>query len=94
MSGVMLACGVIAMLWVEDPDEADDSPIMPFATHRHITVYDRMVVGTDGSPASRYAVAHASGRRLRLPRSRKKAALVHRKSYKERRPHDRRCKPR
>ena len=57
----MLACGAIAMLWVEDPDEADDSPLMPLATHRHITVYNRVVVGTDGSPASQHAVAHAAG---------------------------------
>ena len=61
MAGVMLACGAIAMLWVEDPDEADDSPLMPLATHRHITVYNRVVVGTDGSPASQHAVAHAAG---------------------------------
>ena len=61
LAGGLLGVAGLAMLWVEDPDEAHDSPIMPLATHRHITVYKRVVVGTDGSPASQHAVAHAAG---------------------------------
>jgi maltose/moltooligosaccharide transporter len=61
MAGTMLAWGAIAMLWVKDPDAADDSPIVPLATHRHITVYNRVVVGSDGSPSSLHAVAMAAG---------------------------------
>ena len=61
LAGGLLGVAGLAMLWVEDPDEAHDSPIMPLATHRHITVYNRVVVGTDGSPASQHAVAHAAG---------------------------------
>jgi maltose/moltooligosaccharide transporter len=61
MAGVMLACGSVAMLWVTDPDAANDSPIKPLATHRAISVYNRVVVGSDGSPSSLHAVATAAG---------------------------------
>jgi maltose/moltooligosaccharide transporter len=61
MSGALLACGAIAMLWVSEPDEAEESPLIPLGTHRHISVYDRVVVGTDGTSGSLHAVAHAAG---------------------------------
>ena len=32
---------------------------MPLGSHRQITVYDRVVVGSDGSPSALYAVARA-----------------------------------
>jgi maltose/moltooligosaccharide transporter len=32
---------------------------MPLGGHREITVYDRVIVGTDGSPSALYAVARA-----------------------------------
>jgi len=61
MAGALLACGAVAMLWVSDPDEAEESPLIPLGTHRHISVYDRVVVGTDGTAGSLHAVAHAAG---------------------------------
>ena len=61
-SGALLACGGVAMLWVNDPDPDDESDIMPPGAPRNIaTVYDRVVVGSDGTPTSLQAVAHAAG---------------------------------
>jgi maltose/moltooligosaccharide transporter len=48
------------MLWVNPPDEADESPIVPLGSKRSITVYDRVVVGSDGTPPSLYAVDRAA----------------------------------
>jgi len=50
----------VAMLWVDPPDEADESPIVPLGHKRSITVYDRVVVGSDGTPTSLYAVDRAA----------------------------------
>jgi hypothetical protein len=55
-----MAIGAVAMLWVNPPDEADESPIVPLSSHRSITVYDRVVVGSDGTPTSLYAVDRAA----------------------------------
>jgi maltose/moltooligosaccharide transporter len=60
LAGVLLGIGAIAMLWVNPPDEADESPIVPLGHRRSITVYDRVVVGSDGSPTSLYAVDRAA----------------------------------
>jgi maltose/moltooligosaccharide transporter len=60
LAGVLLAIGAVAMLWVNPPDEQDESPIMPLGSHRAITVYDRVVVGSDGTPTSLYAVDRAA----------------------------------
>jgi maltose/moltooligosaccharide transporter len=60
LAGVLLGLGAIAMLWVNPPDEADESPIVPLGHRRSITVYDRVVVGSDGSPTSLYAVDRAA----------------------------------
>src|SRR3954469_3115706 len=60
LAGVLLGIGAIAMLWVNPPSEADESPIMPLGTKRSITVYDRVVVGSDGTPTSLYAVDRAA----------------------------------
>jgi maltose/moltooligosaccharide transporter len=48
------------MLWVNPPEEADESPIVPLGHRRAITVYDRVVVGSDGTPTSLYAVDRAA----------------------------------
>src|SRR5919206_2783661 len=60
LAGVLMAVGAVAMLWVNPPDEADESPIMPLGAKRSITVYDRVVVGSDGTPTSLYAVDRAA----------------------------------
>ena len=59
VAGVLLACAAGAMLWVNPPHSDEDSPIMPLGTHRHLTAYDRVVVGSDGSPSAMYAVHRA-----------------------------------
>ena len=60
LAGILLGLGAIAMLWVDPPDEADESPIMPLGARRSISVYDRVVVGSDGTPTSLYAVDRAA----------------------------------
>ncbi|WP_067499406.1 MFS transporter [Actinoplanes sp. TFC3] len=60
LAGVLLAIGAVAMLWVNPPNENDESPIMPLGSKRSITVYDRVVVGSDGTPTSLYAVDRAA----------------------------------
>jgi maltose/moltooligosaccharide transporter len=60
LAGVLLGIGALAMLWVNPPDEADESPIVPLGSRRSITVYDRVVVGSDGTPTSLYAVDRAA----------------------------------
>jgi maltose/moltooligosaccharide transporter len=60
LAGALMAIGAVAMLWVNPPDEADESPIIPLGGARSITVYDRVVVGSDGTPTSLYAVDRAA----------------------------------
>src|SRR4051795_12880762 len=60
LAGVLMAIGGVAMLWVNPPAEADESPIMPLGSRRSITVYDQVVVGSDGAPTSLYAVDRAA----------------------------------
>jgi maltose/moltooligosaccharide transporter len=60
LAGILLGIGAVAMLWVNPPDEADESPIVPLGSRRSITVYDRVVVGSDGTPTSLYAVDRAA----------------------------------
>jgi maltose/moltooligosaccharide transporter len=60
LAGILMALGAAAMLWVDPPDEADESPIVPLGHKRSITVYDRVVVGSDGTPTSLYAVDRAA----------------------------------
>jgi maltose/moltooligosaccharide transporter len=60
LAGALMAIGAVAMLWVNPPDEADESPIVPLGAARSITVYDRVVVGSDGTPTSLYAVDRAA----------------------------------
>ena len=60
LAGVLMAIGGVAMLWVNPPDEADESPIVPLGSKRSISVYDRVVVGSDGTPTSLYAVDRAA----------------------------------
>ena len=59
LAGVLLGCAALAMLWVNPPPADEDSSVMPLGGQREITVYDRVVVGSDGSPSALYAVARA-----------------------------------
>ena len=59
LAGGLLACAGLAMLWVNPPKSDEESTVMPLGGHREITVYDRVVVGSDGSPSALYAVARA-----------------------------------
>ena len=59
LAGVLLGCAAAAMLWVNAPRADEDSTVMPLGGRREITVYDRVVVGSDGSPSALYAVARA-----------------------------------
>jgi maltose/moltooligosaccharide transporter len=61
LAGALLGCAALAMLWVNNPRPDEDSPVMPLGGQREITVYDRVVVGSDGSPSALYAVARAHG---------------------------------
>jgi maltose/moltooligosaccharide transporter len=59
LAGVLLGCAAAAMLWVNTPRGDEDSSVMPLAGRREITVYDQVVVGSDGTPSALYAVARA-----------------------------------
>jgi maltose/moltooligosaccharide transporter len=59
LAGALLGCAAVAMLWVNAPRRDEDSPVMPLGGQREITVYDRVIVGSDGSPSALYAVARA-----------------------------------
>ncbi len=58
LSGVLFACGAVAMLWVNPPSADQESDLMPLGTKK-ITVYDQVIVGTDGSASAMYAVDRA-----------------------------------
>jgi maltose/moltooligosaccharide transporter len=60
LAGVLLALAAVSMLWVNPPHTSEESDFMPLGRH-HISIYRNVVVGTDGTDASMYAVdrAHA-----------------------------------
>jgi hypothetical protein len=60
VAGVLLALAAVSMLWVNPPHTSEESDFMPLGRH-HISVYRDVVVGTDGTDASMFAVdrAHA-----------------------------------
>jgi maltose/moltooligosaccharide transporter len=59
LAGALLGCAALAMLWVNPPRSDEESTVLPLGGRREITVYDRVVVGSDGSPSALYAVARA-----------------------------------
>ena len=62
MAGVLLGCAALAMLWVNAPESEDEeSPIMPLGAPRKLSVYNQVIVGSDGTPASLHTVGHAAG---------------------------------
>jgi maltose/moltooligosaccharide transporter len=60
-AGALLGCGALAMTWVNPPPETEESYIMPLGAPREITTYDRVIVGSDGTPNSLKTVGHAAG---------------------------------
>ena len=60
-AGALFALGAVAMTWVSPPPETEESPIMPLGAPRQITTYDRVIVGSDGTPTSLETVRHAAG---------------------------------
>ncbi len=61
-AGVLLGLGGLAMLTVNPPKETEESPIMPLGSpHRIDAVYDRVIVGSDGTPNGLRTVSHAAG---------------------------------
>ena len=60
VAGALLGCAALAMLWVNSPKEEEDSQIMPLGP-RVLSTYHQVIVGSDGTPSSLYAVdrAHA-----------------------------------
>jgi maltose/moltooligosaccharide transporter len=60
-AGALLGCGALAMTWVNPPPETEESDIMPLGAPREITTYDRVIVGSDGTPTSLKTVGHAAG---------------------------------
>lgn len=61
LAAALLGCAAIAMLWVNNPNESDDSAIVPLAAPRELTIYNRVIVGSDGGPSSIYGVQRAMG---------------------------------
>ena len=61
LSGALLLCAAVAMLWINPPKDDEESELMPLGSPRSITVYHQVIVGSDGTPSSLYAVdrAHA-----------------------------------
>ena len=59
LAGALLGCAALAMLWVNPPQADEESTRAAAGGRREITVYDRVVVGSDGSPSALYAVARA-----------------------------------
>jgi len=62
LAGVLLGCGAVVMLWVNPPNQDEESSIIPLGAPRRIqSVYDDVIVGSDGTPTSLVAVGHAAG---------------------------------
>lgn len=60
LAGVLFLIGAVAMLWVKPPSDADESDIVPLgAPTRGVTIYERVIVGSDGTPSSLYGVHRA-----------------------------------
>lgn len=60
--GVMFALAGLAATWVNPPKADEESMIMPLGSPRRMTsTYKRVIVGSDGTPASLATVGHAAG---------------------------------
>lgn len=60
LAGGLFLVGAVAMLWVKPPSHTDESELVPLgAPNRGVSVYDRVVVGSDGSFSSLVGVRRA-----------------------------------
>lgn len=60
--GIMFALAGLAATWVNPPKASDESSLMPLGSPRRMTsLYNRVIVGSDGTPASLATVGHAAG---------------------------------
>lgn len=60
LAGVLLLIGAVAMLWVKPPRGGDESSIVPLgAKGSGVVLYDRVVVGSDGTDNSLFGVHRA-----------------------------------
>ena len=60
LAGALFLIAAVAMLWVKAPSQTDDSEIVPLgAANQASQVYDRVVVGSDGSYSSLVGVRQA-----------------------------------
>lgn len=60
LAGALFVIGSLAMLWVKPPSNADESDIVPLGAHGNsVSLYNRVIVGSDGSEASMVGVRRA-----------------------------------
>ncbi|MFV0461525.1 MAG: MFS transporter [Actinomycetales bacterium] len=60
LAGALFLIGAVAMLWVKPPSDTDESEIVPLgAPDRGVSVYDRVIVGSDGTDNSLFGVHRA-----------------------------------
>lgn len=60
LAGALFLIGALAMLWVKPPSNADESDIVPLgAPGASISLYNRVIVGSDGTEASLVGVRRA-----------------------------------
>lgn len=60
LAGVLLAIGALAMLWAKPPSNTDESSIVPLGAPTHgVSLYDRVIVGSDGTYNSLIGVRRA-----------------------------------
>ena len=62
LAGVLLGLAALSMLWVNPPPEDEESSLIPLGAPREIkSVYNDVIVGSDGPPTSLVTVGHAAG---------------------------------
>ncbi len=60
LAGALMAIGALAMLWAKPPSHTDESSIVPLGMPHHgVQLYDRVIVGSDGSYNSLIGVRRA-----------------------------------
>lgn len=60
--GALFAAAGLAATWVNPPKANEESSLLPLGSPRRMTsAYNRVIVGSDGTPASLATVGHAAG---------------------------------